>query len=98
MSAASRELMFPKTDRVRLKGKPLAALNAETHQRDQGCVMCGGWVDPGEKMHHVIFKSHGGGDTADNCVILCRCCHGLAHGPSAKGIRDRLLIYLEGLK
>ena len=59
--------------------------------------MCGLWVDPGEKFHHVTFRSHGGSDTKENGVILCRSCHGLAHGSEAKGIRERLKRYLEGL-
>lgn len=60
--------------------------------------MCGVWVDFGEKFHHVVFKSHGGEDVKENGVTLCRSCHGLAHGPEARGIRERLLRYLEGLK
>lgn len=82
----------------RLKGKMLAALNKSIHDRDGGCVMCGVWVDYGEKFHHIVFRSHGGGDTADNGVILCRSCHGLAHGPFAKGIRERLQEYIRRLQ
>ena len=78
-------------------GRPLAQLNQLLHDRDKGCVMCGLWVDPGEKFHHVTFRSQGGGDIKENGVILCRSCHGLAHGPNAKGIRERLKRYLEGL-
>ena len=85
--------------KIRLKGPKLAALNKAIHDRQDGlCAMCGVWIDPGEKFHHVIFKSHGGEDTMQNGVMLCRPCHGLAHGSDAKGIRERLLRYLEGLK
>jgi 5-methylcytosine-specific restriction endonuclease McrA len=83
--------------KIRLTGKKLAQLNQLLHDRDKGCVMCGLWVDPGEKFHHVTFRSQGGGDTEQNGVILCRACHGLAHGANAKGIRERLKRYLEAL-
>lgn len=88
--------MIPKHKPLRLKGKPLAALNQKIHDRDGGCVVCGMWVDPGEKFHHVTFRSRGGEDTEQNGVTLCRTCHGLAHGRYASGIADRLKRYLEG--
>lgn len=61
------------------------------------CVLCGKWVCPGQKYHHVIFRSQGGKSEISNGVALCIRCHGLAHGPEAKGIRERLKRYLEGL-
>lgn len=40
------------------------------------CEACGAIaVD----VHHIIFKSHGGGNEADNLIALCRTCHSKAH-------------------
>lgn len=42
-----------------------------------GCEECGGTaVD----IHHIILKSQGGTDNADNLIALCRKCHQKAHG------------------
>jgi len=30
-------------------------------------------------LHHLVFKSQGGGDNAENLVALCRDCHNKAH-------------------
>jgi len=30
-------------------------------------------------IHHLIFKSQGGKDSADNLIALCRKCHEKAH-------------------
>ncbi len=35
---------------------------------------------PGTEVHHDVFRSQGGGDTADNLRWLCRPCHDLRHG------------------
>tara|TARA_R110000751_G_scaffold31372_1_gene80003 strand:- start:78 stop:332 length:255 start_codon:yes stop_codon:yes gene_type:complete len=41
------------------------------------CQACKGMaVD----VHHIIFKSQGGGDTIENLISLCRECHLGAHG------------------
>ena len=31
-------------------------------------------------IHHIVFRSQGGGDEAENLVALCRRCHNRAHG------------------
>jgi len=92
--------MIAKTPTIRLAGKPLAALNAEIHNRDNNsCVLCGRWVDPGEKFHHITFKSQGGGDTVDNGATLCQDCHlPKAHGPEAAGVREKLKEYIGRVK
>lgn len=87
-----------KQKKVRLKGPMLATLNESIHTRDGGCAMCGHWVDHGEKFHHIIFRSQRGEDIATNGVTLCRSCHGLAHGPHAKGIREKLQDYIRRLQ
>jgi hypothetical protein len=30
-------------------------------------------------VHHIKFRSAGGGDSLDNCACLCRCCHAELH-------------------
>jgi len=30
--------------------------------------------------HHIIYRSQGGEDTEENCIVLCGRCHDLAHG------------------
>ena len=34
--------------------------------------------------HHIIFRGHGGGDTEENGITLCRICHDLVHGIGTK--------------
>lgn len=38
------------------------------------CRICGTLVGPME-MHHLVPRSMGGDDLADNCVPLCAACH-----------------------
>jgi 5-methylcytosine-specific restriction endonuclease McrA len=56
----------------------------ETYRRAWGfaldeyvpCEVCGGTaVD----IHHIIYRSHGGGDEFENTVALCRSCHDRCH-------------------
>ena len=47
------------------------------------CEVCGksGRADSsGFDLHHIIARSHGGGDSVDNIILLCRRCHNAAHG------------------
>ena len=84
-----------KKSRIHLRGTRMAELNALIHQRDrESCVMCKVYVDPGEKFHHVYFKSQGGDDSKENGVTLCQDCHRKAHGPESRSIRQILLGYL----
>ena len=40
------------------------------------CEICGVQaVD----LHHILYKSQGGGDEVDNIIALCRQCHDKAH-------------------
>lgn len=39
-------------------------------------------------IHHIVFRSHGGSDNADNLIALCRQCHTKAH--SDKQFNERL--------
>lgn len=42
------------------------------------------------ELHHIVFKSHGGKDTEQNLITLCRACHTKAHD-NEKDMRDLLL-------
>ncbi len=44
------------------------------------CEECGG--TEGLAPHHIVKRSQGGADTADNLRILCIYCHNAAHGVS----------------
>lgn len=90
---------FPKHKQVRLHGDKLKKLVETIYERDRGCcVNCHRPIEEGTKPHHVIFKSHGGGDTEDNLVMLCGSCHyAVHHGGNGKNIQDkckRLLQFL----
>ena len=71
-----------KKPKIRLKGAKLSKLMLSVLERDgytcQGENCPGGWfIDP---PHHIIFKSQGGEDTAENLITLCRYCHSQRHG------------------
>jgi len=42
------------------------------------CQQCGARNDL--HVHHKVFRSHGGTDSADNLILLCACCHRALHG------------------
>ena len=90
--------MIPKPKRVRLKGAALKALNAAIHERDgHCCIICGRYVQPGEKFHH----EPGGPDKSDvmeQGVTLCFDCHQRRHfGPGSNEIKERCRAYLAEL-
>ena len=54
--------------------------------RDKGrCRCCGA---KGTDLHHVLYRSRGGKDTADNLVTVCRQCHEAIHGHALKVYGD----------
>lgn len=42
------------------------------------CDRC--WQRPGVHAHHVVFRSRGGDDVAENLLWLCISCHHVMHG------------------
>lgn len=68
---------------------------ADVIVRDGGCVArrsvpevtCYGRLDP----HHVLRRSQGGQDTADNLVTLCRAHHDWVHANPASARQLQLL-------
>lgn len=75
---------------------------AEVVTRDRGCVAervwpevrCAGRLDP----HHVLRRSHGGPDTAENLVTLCRAHHDAVHANPARSYALGLLRRSSGLR
>lgn len=73
---------YPRKKRIKLSPAKLRKLYAEVIERDnhtcqgEGCP--GGF--PLDPPHHIVFRSQGGDDTAENLTLLCRYCHGQRHG------------------
>ena len=88
-----------KREKVRLTGKALKKLNDDIYNRDsRHCIICETWIEEGTKFHHVIFKSHGGGDVIENGVMLCNNCHYEVHfGKDTQDYRERCEEYLRGI-
>lgn len=63
------------------------------NRRDRGCILCG---CPVVDHHHVIARSLGGNDSADNMVCLCRRHHVLYDKDSA--MKQEFLSYLDDMK
>ncbi len=90
--------MIPKPKRVRLKGAALKALNEAIQERDgHCCIICGRYVQPGEKFHH----EPGGPDKSDvmeQGVTLCYDCHQRRHfGPGSQVVKEKCRVYLAEL-
>ena len=47
------------------------------HARDIVCRQCG--TSSNLTVHHIIPKAHGGPNTPENCILLCRNCHKRLH-------------------
>jgi len=44
-------------------------------ERDRGLCTCPGCSKAADHVHHVVFRSHGGGDEEDNLTSLCQAHH-----------------------
>lgn len=86
-----------KVEKVRLKGKALAKLNEDIHERDNyACIITGEYVPLGVKFHHVV-RGANKEDRIECGVTLSYKTHQLAHGSKAMEIRERCEEYLRGL-
>ena len=85
---------IPKHKRIKLSPKKYIELKLKVYERDKCCVLCG---RPCTDLHHVKYRSAGGDDTMQNCVMLCTSCHNKAHGADARDIRTVLSQYLEAI-
>lgn len=58
------------------------------------CENCGGY---GSDIHHIKYRSQGGGDNIANLMCLCRECHYQVHfgtGLSAEDLMEKHLRFL----
>lgn len=52
-------------------------VSAVVRKRDGGkCRCCG---KPGNQIHHIVYRSHGGKDDAGNLILTCGDCHAAIH-------------------
>ena len=88
--------MIAKTKRVKLKGKKLRELNAAIHERDgHRCIICGRYVEPGEKFHHEPPGAEKS-DEIGKGVTLCFDCHQERHfGAKSPEIKTECEKYLK---
>jgi 5-methylcytosine-specific restriction endonuclease McrA len=77
-----RPKALDKREARREKAQTLLATKRMVRSRDLNrCRIC---RKPGADEHHVVFRSHGGTDTMDNLVTVCRRCHEDIHGRIVK--------------
>ena len=93
-----KAMMMMKTKKVKLYGEKLRKLNTAIHERDGNCcIICGRYVDPGEKFHHEpcgALKS----DEISKGVTLCYDCHQERHcGTGSRVVKEQIKEYLQGL-
>ncbi|MGE9944834.1 hypothetical protein ACQRCN_07790 [Phascolarctobacterium succinatutens] len=91
-------MMMMKTKKVKLYGEKLRKLNTAIHERDGNCcIICGRYVDPGEKFHHEpcgALKS----DEISQGVTLCYDCHQERHcGAGSRVVKEQIKEYLQEL-
>ena len=46
---------------------------------EQDIILCEACHRKAIDLHHIKYKSRGGGDEVQNVIALCRKCHDLAH-------------------
>jgi len=65
------------------------------------CEVCGkaGRIDHGGfDLHHIVFRSHGGGDNVENIICLCLKCHRASHGLEKTYLHKDVLQTIHNLK
>ena len=64
----------------RAKAKAWRYLQEAVYSRDDGrCRACGRDAWALSDVHHIRYRSAGGADTMQNCILLCRPCHNDEH-------------------
>ena len=71
-------MLYPKPKKTRQKKSRIVDREALKRAVRDTCQMC----DSPHRLqiHHIKYKSQGGGDTDDNLICLCGHCHDIAHG------------------
>ncbi len=79
----------------RLSRYRYAKLVKAVRDRDLSCRICGKFgMDWGHHVHHIKYRSLGGEDSMENCILLCPYCHSDEHDKriSITGTSDDLRI------
>lgn len=69
-----------------------SATREEILERDKRCRYCG--TRDGLDVHHIVYRSQGGGDEPTNLIALCRRHHGLVHSDKPRW-QPALQLYIE---
>lgn len=90
--------VLSKTKLIRLKGQALRELVSKVYERDDHrCIICGRWVQEGEKPHHEPCGEGRKSDELGKMVLLCYECHYKRHHTGqAREIKEQIFEYLEG--
>ena len=81
----------PKNKAIKLKGKERVLFKMDLlKQQKYRCLKCPKSIASSfGHLHHIQSRGAGGGDTEDNCVILCWKCHRLVHDGKIKIEKER---------
>lgn len=81
--AKPRPRFYEKRESAKQQASNWRKLRAAVIKRDGLCCrVCG--VTHGLDLHHILMKSLGGADRADNVCFVCRECHRAIHGHALK--------------
>ena len=64
---------------------------------EQDVISCENCGRRAVDIHHLVFRSHGGGNDIENLMALCRDCHDEAHENRVfnKRLKKKHLIYID---
>lgn len=88
---------------TRKEQRAWAELSAKVQARDKStCRVCSCQTTPWGKghpkywtqVHHIVYRSAGGADSLQNCIVLCGLCHQAEHEHrlSITGTSDALVV------
>lgn len=88
-------MMFPKKNKIILKGVKQKKLHEAVWRRDNCCcALCGQFIEAGVKAHHEPPRSHGGQDIEENLITLCNGCHYQRHFGAVREYKEKCENYL----
>jgi len=72
---------IPKKKKIKLSKVAWERQRQELWKDCHHCRQCGCYLQLENAIpHHIKFKSQGGGDEAENVMIVCSVCHAELHG------------------
>ncbi len=79
---------------MRLSARHYRTLVAVVADRDRDCRVCGRWAHDKGHTHHIRYRSLGGEDSLENCILLCPECHEDEHAKRIRitGTADNLTV------